>query len=211
MFLTRLRNAGATAVALLCVSHAAAGADPVPVPDVTQSVDTDEGWHLSAMLSKMTINSVPNMAATPLTREGFVSGKAAASISGGGSSAVNSGTVIVGLQVGCQIDLSEGGSVGASPDLGSSPSTGSSLLNDLGEYSDDDDNLSLNILPGTIKNIGLGKKALKGRTGQIMVNNAHVKVDGCGGQVSVRFFTTATIDTDVSDDSVNAYGNILTL
>jgi hypothetical protein len=36
-------------------------------------------------------------------------------------------------------------------------------------------------------------------------------VDACGGQVAVRFFATAMIDTDKSDDSVNAYGDILTL
>jgi hypothetical protein len=36
-------------------------------------------------------------------------------------------------------------------------------------------------------------------------------VDGCGGQAFVRFFATAMIDTDKSDDSVNAYGDILTL
>ena len=60
-------------------------------------------------------------------------------------------------------------------------------------------------------NLGLGKESLKGRTGEIVVHDAHVKVDACGGPVSVRFFATATIDTDKSDDSVNAYGDILPL
>ena len=59
----------------------------------------------------MTINSVPNMAATAFTREGFVTGKAEATIDGNGAAAVNSGTLVLGLQLGCQIDLSEGGSV----------------------------------------------------------------------------------------------------
>ena len=59
--------------------------------------------------------------------------------------------------------------------------------------------------------MGLGKKELKGRSGEIAVHDAHVKVDGCGGQVAIRFFATAMTDTDKSDDSVNAYGDILTL
>ena len=42
-------------------------------------------------------------------------------------------------------------------------------------------------------------------------NDAHVKVDACGGPVSIRFFTTAKVSTDKSDDSVNTYGDILTL
>jgi len=161
----------------------------------------------------MAINSVPNMAATAFTREGFVTGRAAATIDGNGGVAVNSGTLVMGLQLGCQVDLSEGGSVGADADAGINPgfNNGGNLLNVLGPYADIGVNGSINLLPGTITNLGLGKKELKGRTGEIVVHDAHVKVDGCGGQVSVRFFATAMIDTDKSDDSVNAYGDILTL
>ena len=49
------------------------------------------------------------------------------------------------------------------------------------------------------------------RAAGLAADGAHVKVDACGGQVAVRFFATAMIDTDKSDDSVNAYGDILTL
>jgi hypothetical protein len=189
-----------------------ARADPIPIEDVTQSADTDDGWHLSAALTRMAVNSVPNMAATAFTREGFVTGKAAATIDGNGSSAVNSGTLVVGLQLGCQIDLSEGGSIGGDADIGVSPGfNGSNLFNDVGPYADLGGNVSINLLPGTITNVGLGKKSLKGRTAEIVVHDAHVKVDACGGAVSVRFFTSVMIDTDKSDDSVNAYGDILSL
>jgi MspA len=130
-----------------------------------------------------------------------------------GAAAVNSGTLVMGLQLGCQVDLSEGGSLGVDADAGSSPgfSNGSNLLNIVGPYADIGGNASINLLPGNITNLGLGKKELKGRTGEIVVHDAHVKVDGCGGQVAVRFFATAMIDSDKSDDSVNAYGDILTL
>ena len=152
------------------------------------------------------------MAATAFTREGFVTGKAEAIIDGSGAQAVNSGNLVFGLQLGCQIDLSEGGSVGGDADIGISPGfNGSNVLNNIGPYADVDGNVSINLLPGTITNVGLGKKALKGRDGEIVVHDAHVKVDACGGPVSVRFFATAMIDTDRSDDSVNAYGDILTL
>jgi hypothetical protein len=209
----RLLRVGALSAALLCTSAGVAAADPLPVADVTQSADTDDGWHLSAALTRMTINSVPNMAATAFTREGFVTGKAAASIDGSGGVAVNSGNLVFGLQLGCQIDLSEGGSVGGDADIGINPgfSGGASVLSDIGPYADLDGNVSINLLPGTITNVGLGKKSLKGRTGEIVVHDAHVKVDACGGAVSVRFFASAMIDTDKSDDSVNVYGDILSL
>ena len=106
----RLLCAGAGFVVLLSLSSGVAAADPLPVADVTQSADTDDGWHLSAALTRMTINSVPNMAATAFTREGFVTGKAAA-IDGNGATAVNSGSLVFGVQLGCQVDLSEGASV----------------------------------------------------------------------------------------------------
>jgi MspA len=212
VFVRRLLHVGAVAVVLLWLGAGVAAADPLPVADVTQSADTDDGWHLSAALTRMTINSVPNMAATAFTREGFVTGKAAATIDGNGAIPVNSGTLVMGLQLGCQVDLSEGGSVDVGGDAGISPGfNGGNLLNIVGPFAQVNGDVSINLLPGTITNLGLGKKELKGRTGEIVIHDAHVKVDGCGGQVAVRFFATAMIDTDKSDDSVNAYGDILTL
>jgi MspA len=211
VFVLRRLRVGAVALAFLCLSCAVATAEPLPVADVTQSTDTDDGWHLSAALTRMTINSVPNMAATAFTREGFVTGKAAATIEGNGNVPVNSGTLVLGLQLGCQVDLSEGGSVDVGGDVGISPGINGNVLNDIGPFAELDGDISINLLPGNITNLGLGKKALKGRTGEIVVHDAHVKVDGCGGQVAIRFFATAMIDTDKSDDSINAYGDILSL
>jgi len=208
-----LLRASAVAVALVGLGNGVAAADPLPVADVTQSADTDDGWHLSAALTRMTINSVPNMAATAFTREGFITGKAEATITGNGAIPVNSGTLVVGLQLGCQVDLSEGGSLSAGADAGINPgfSSGSNLLSVIGPYAEINGNASINLLPGTITNLGLGKKELKGPTGEIVIHDAHVKVDACGGQVAVRFFASVVIETDKSDDSVNAYGDILTL
>ena len=164
--MVRLLRAGAGALALLCLTGGVATADPLPVADVTQSAHTDDGWRLSAALSRMTINSVPNMAATAFTRDGVVTGKAAATIDGNGTVTVNSGTLVLGLQLGCQVDLSEGGSLDVGADAGISPgfNNGGNLLNVIGPYADVDGDASINLLPGTITNLGLGKKALKGRT-----------------------------------------------
>jgi hypothetical protein len=207
----RFLRAGGLAMTLLCVTAGVARADPIPLADVTQSADTDDNWHLSAALTRMAMNSVPNMAATAFTREAFVTGKAAATIDGNGAIPVNSGTLVMGLQLGCQIDLSEGGSIGGDADIGINPGLNGNVINDVGPYADLGGNVSINLLPGTITNLGLGKKSLKGRTGEIVVHDAHVKVDACGGPVSARFFASVMIDTDKSDDSVNAYGDILSI
>jgi MspA len=185
-------------VAALFVGGGVAAADPIPIADVTRSADTDDGWRLSDRLTNMTINSVPNMAATPLTKEAFVTGKAVAKIDGNGNVPVNSGNLLLGIQLGCQLDLSQGGNVGISGDIG---------ISNL----DISPNASINLLPGNINTLGLGKLTLKGRTGEVTVHDAHVKVDGCSGVVSIRFFTYAQITTDNGTDSVNAYGDILIL
>ena len=201
-----------TGVLLLCAGIA--HADPQPVADVMQSADTDDGWHLSAALSKMTINSVPNMAATGLTREGFVTGKASARIDGSGKAAVNAGEVILGVQLGCQVDLSQGGnfSIGGSLGIGLNlgPGNGIGALGP-SPYADIDPSVSINVLPGNISTVGLGRWTLKGRSGEITVHDAHVKVDGCAGPVSIRFFAYAQIATDNGQDSVNTYGDIVNL
>jgi MspA protein len=189
-----------------------AAADPVPIDEVTNSADTDDGWNLSATLTNMTIDAVPNMAVTPLTKEAFVTGKALAKIDGDGKIPVNSGNLLLGVQLGCQLDLSQGGNVGLSGDIGIGGfNSGSNLLSQLGPNADISPNGSINLLPGNITTLGLGKLALKGRTGEITVHDAHVKVDGCAGQVSARFFAYAQINTDNGNDSVNTYGAIVKL
>lgn len=198
----------------LFVSSGVAAADPVPVGDAMQAADTDDGWHLTATLTNMTINSVPNMAATPLTKEAFVTGKAIAKIDGSGKVPVTSGNLLMGVQLGCQLDLSQGGNVGIGGDMGiglGGFSSGSNFLSALGPYADLNVNGSINLLPGNINTLGLGKLALKGRTGEVTVHEAHIKVDGCNGMVSVRFFAYAQINTDNGNDSVNTYGDIVNL
>jgi MspA len=203
----------AIVVVAMFICGGVAAADPVAIEDVTRSADTDDGWTLSTTLTNMTIDSVANMAATPLTKEAFISGKAVAKIDGDGKVAVNAGNLLMGVQMGCQLDLSQGGNIGLSGDVGISPGSGSGtgLLSELGPTADITPNGSINLLPGNINTLGLGKLALKGRTGEVTVHDAHVKVDGCNGVVTARFFAYAQITTDNGNDSVNTYGGILNL
>ena len=140
-------------IAPMFVCCGVAAADPVPVDDATHSADTDDGWTLSATLTSMTINSVPNMAATPLTKEAFISGKAVAKIDGDGKVPVNSGNLLMGVQLGCQLDLSQGGNVGLSADIGfgsggfgsGGTGGGSGLLSALSPSADISPNASINL------------------------------------------------------------------
>ncbi|WP_448387376.1 MspA family porin [Mycolicibacterium sp. XJ1904] len=184
------------------VGNGAAAAEPLPIADVTRSAYTGDGWQLSSSLTNMAVNSVPNMAATAFTREGFVTGKATAAIHGAGIVPVNSGVLVLGVQLGCQIDLSQGMDLGVSNE---SDLVASQPFEDLLPY------ISITLRPGSITSLSLGKKSIKGRVGTIFVHDAHIKVDACGGPVAVRLFASATLYTDNSDDSVNIYGNVVPL
>ena len=127
------------------------------------------------------------------------------------------GDLVFGVQLGCELDVSQGGNAslsstvtGGNTFFGSGTTLGNVLLN-LIPTPDINPNASINLLPGNIKTLGLGTKKLKGRVGEITVHDAHVKIDGCTGIVAVRFFTYASISTDHGDDSVNTYGDILTI
>jgi hypothetical protein len=209
----RMVLTGATAVGLLAVSCGLAAAEPVPIQDVSRTESTDAGWRLDAALTNMTVNSVPNMAGTAFTREGFVSGKATAVIDGDGNLPVMSGNLVLAAQVGCQIDVSGGASFGVSDNVGNGNGIlGSNLANLIGVPNlSVSPNISLNANPGKISTVGLGSKELKGRLGTIYVHDAHIKIDGCTGPVVVRLVAYMQISTDNGDDSVNVYGDLVSL
>ena len=189
-----LLAASVVAATLLVMTDGVAAAEPLPLADVSRSAVTRDGWQLTASLKNMTINSVPNFAATAFTREAFVSAEADATIDGNGNSPVNGGSLIVGVQLGCQIDLSPGGNVG----IGQNAVPFAPVI-------------ILKLMPGWIANVNLGQFTLKGRSGTIFIHDAEVKADACGGPVNVRFFATASINSDTSQDSETAYGDVISI
>jgi len=186
--LTLLR-AVVVAATLLWAGGGVAAADPASLDDVAQSAATVDGWQVSAALTRMTINAVPNMAETAFSREGFITATATATLQGAGSKPVNSGVLRLSVQLGCQTDVRAGMSLSVSV----VPA------------------VSVALQPGAIYGEELDAQAIKGPVTTISVHDAHVKVDGCGGPVSVRLIATAHISTDTSGDTVNAYGDILHL
>jgi hypothetical protein len=187
---------------LALVSPAVAHAEAVPVPDVVRSTDTVDGWHMTLALTDARIDKVPDMAAAPLSSQGFLSGRVTVTVEGEGASAVNEGQLVLGAQVACQLNLDDGLDLGADLDA--------DLFDDLPIIGVNPD-IGVNLRSGALKTVGLGNKALKGRFATITVADAHVQVDECGGAVSVRLFASARISTDTSDDSLNVYSEVLPL
>ncbi len=195
-------GAAAVSVVVLGGSVAVAHAEVVTVPDVVRSATTINGWRVTLSMTEARIDAVPNMANALLSKEGYLSGRFTLTVEGVGDHPVNTGELVAGAQLGCQVDLSEGLDLGLDFDtdlfddstiLGLGPDIGSTLHS------------------GGITTVGFGVKPLKASVATISILDAHVQVDQCGGAVTARLFASATVSTDTSDDALNVYGEVLPL
>lgn len=204
---TRSLLVAGTAAVLMLVGSGVASADPVA--DKSRTVATDDGWSLTVTKSGENLDRYPNLAATMFTREGFVSLKARADISGAGTAAVNSGAVTLGYQIGCQIDVSTGLTAGLALSVG--PSVGVTISSfpgaTAGLNASVSPSLSTTLKPGTITSVPFGSKTLAASRGSITAEQVQVKIDGCLGPVSLRSYATAAISTATADNSVTVYGD----
>lgn len=200
------------AVAVLWVgSTSPAAADEVP--DRSRVVTTEDGWDLRVTKAAEILDRVPNLAGSPFTREGFVTVKGVADIAGAGLVAVDSGSLTVGYQIGCQIDVGNGLSLGSSMMMG--PNVGVSVapvpgLN-VGGSAMVLPSISTTLKPGTITSIPFGTKALAGAHGSIETSAVQIKIDGCLGPVTLRSYVIANISTRTADSSVAVYGDPIQL
>jgi len=212
--------AGIVVVALVFGTTGAVGvaaATPITVPDVTRTVPTPDGYQLSASLTNVTIESVPNMAATAFTREAFLSATATATIAGG-NEPVTGGKLELWFMAGCQIGMEGGGFLGLGSTVGIS-----SILNNLAGLAAPKAELnptsSVQLMPGRIAYELLNSKQIDpigaqsdinafGQTVmRIDVTAASFKADACGGPVTVRLGVTARMSTRKNESESNAYGD----
>ncbi|OZF30721.1 MspA family porin [Rhodococcus sp. 14-2483-1-2] len=186
-----------------------ASATPTPLADKFASTVTDDGWTLDLTASNLSVNPVPNVATTAFTREGFVSAKVTGTITGAGGTAVKTGYIEQGLQIGCQIDVSSGLGVGLGFSFG--PSVGVSISGvpsaNIGVNASVNPSIQATIAPGTITTIPLGIKDLESSKASITAENVHVKVDACMGPVTVRSYAQFAVSTATSDNSVFVYSD----
>lgn len=198
-----------TALLAVVVAGVAAAA-PSPVPDAFESTTTGDGWNLNVRKTDEIVDQVPNLAASFFSREGFVSYRAEADITGPGRAPVNGALFETGYQVGCGTDVSSGLAVGLGLSIG--PSVGISVTGpkaDLG--AEVQPYLSTTLRPGSITDVPLKKKDLvNGRAG-VSVKNVHLKIDGCLGPVSIRSYVTFSTTSDSFDDTIAAYGPVMWL
>ncbi|MFB8004987.1 MspA family porin [Nocardia sp. NPDC056000] len=179
------------------------------VADKNRVVDTDDGWQLSITKTSENLDRYPNLAATMFTREGFVALKAVAEVRGTGTQAISTGTVALGYQIGCQVDVSNGLALGMGFSVGPNASVTISQFPSVsvGASASVSPNISTTLKPGSIATIDFGTKPLAGPRASITADGIEVKIDACMGPVTLRSYATARISTPTADNTVTVYGD----
>ncbi|WP_370010203.1 MspA family porin [Nocardia cyriacigeorgica] len=209
------------AAASVAVSAAAAQATAEPIADTERTTVTADGWALTVAKTAETIDRVPNLAATPFSREGFVDLGARAVVEGTGTAP--EAILRIGYQIGCQVDVSTGLTLGVATTLGANAGVtigvpapggpggpGGPGLN-VGATASITPSMSTTIKPGSIESFQLAEKRLDGTSAAIMLEQAHVKVDGCAGPVTLRSYATLHSSTAAADHTVTTYGAPISL
>ncbi|OBG99771.1 MspA family porin [Mycobacterium sp. E3247] len=115
------------------------------------------------------------------------------------------GTLEVGYEIGCGIDMSTSNGVTIAGSAGITPGLGiaglgagtpvaiplvSTPLNGV---------VTVGLKPGVVVVVPVARKDFKGANPRVIVTGFHVKIDGCVGQSFIRSYATLTQATDESD------------
>lgn len=203
--------AGATAMAIgwALVTSATSWAAPVEMAPQSSQRTTIDGWHLSVALSSEVINAVPNLAGAQNSREAFMTLSAQANIGGSGGNPVTAANFVAGYQVGCQIDVSQGlqiggtgqlaGSVGAT--ISGQPGVQVGGTGAIGGF------VQTDLQPGVITTVAMGTMPVTAGLGRLDMQDVHLKVDACGGPVTVRSYATFAVASAVQQTQLSVYGD----
>jgi hypothetical protein len=186
-------------------------ADAVNMAPHQRDRTTVDGWTLTASLSGESINAVPNLAGAQNSREGFVTLSARADIGGAGGNPVTAATFEAGYQVGCQVDVSQGLQIGGTGQLAGSVSAGLPANAGVGGTGSLGGYVQTDLQPGVITTLRMASMPLVDHVGYLDMQDVHVKVDACGGPVTVRSYATIAMGTDIEQTQVSVYGDPLVL
>jgi len=177
------------------------GAVPSSGPGIAH---TPDGRTLTVVAKNETQLPIAPLTTSLSSREWLVG----ATFTGDGMAAVNGGTLEVGYQIGCGIEMDKvklngtiglgtnalsiaGGGAITAPTTFSIPISGQ---------------IEVEPRPGTITNVQVDKKTFKGNATRVTVKDIHIKVDNCVGASSLRSYAVLTSSGTDADDIVAYYG-----
>ena len=195
------------------------GAPPVDdgrvVSPPPQTTTTTDGWTLTLSATDETqVISAPLTTAIS-SREYVVGGTFNGSLVGPEDGEEPGGTIEVGYQIGCGIDMSTSNGVSLTGTLGLNPSLGiigTDIVSPLpdgivpGLGGNIGGGVTVGLKPGIINIVPVTKKEYEGAQPWVMISNFHVKIDGCVGESFIRSYAFLTRSTKMSDAILAYYG-----
>jgi hypothetical protein len=125
------------------------------------------------------------------------------------------GTLEVGYEIGCGIDMSTSNGVSLTATAGINPSIGvigTDLISPIpdgivpGLGGNLGGGVTVGLKPGIINIVPVTKKEFTGADPWVMISNFRVKIDGCVGESFIRSYAFLTRSTDQSDAVLAWYG-----
>ena len=176
------------------------GAVPSSVPGIAS---TPDGRTLTVLAKDETQLPVAPLTTSLSSRDWMVG----ATFTGTTTGEVSGGTLEVGYQIGCGVEMDKvklNGSIGAS--FGNA-SLGASGFNAPGTIAFPiQGQIEVEPRPGTITNVVVDKKSFKGTAARVTIRDVHIKVDNCVGASSLRSYAVLTSAGTDDDDIIAYYG-----
>lgn len=153
---------------------------------------TEDGRTLTVAAENETQLPIAPLTTALSSRDWLVGG----TFTGTTTGSVAGGTLEVGYQIGCGLELNQvriGGTLGASVNTASIAFPISGVID-------------VRIRPGTVINAQVMKKDFTGTKSRVIVKDIHINVDGCVGSSSRRSYAILTSSSTHTEDVVAYYG-----
>jgi hypothetical protein len=183
-----------------------------------QMVDTPDGWTLTLSARDETQRANAPLTTALSSREYVVGGIFDGTLRGPDDPEEPQGTIEVGYQIGCGVDMSTSNGVTLTGTAGVSPSLGFAGVDIPSPLPEGfvpvvttpvTGGIAIGLKPGIINIVPVTKKDFSGFDPWVMINNFHVKIDGCVGQSFIRSYAFLTRSTKMSDAIVAWYGETM--
>lgn len=226
--------------AFLSVVFATSGAvqadTAIPLPDGHDQFTTRDGVVVMVDRTGEQARISGSMAASPLSRNAWVSGVTSVHVTMPADIAVTGGRIETGYLVGCQVDLGRGTHADGSGATPAEPKADAPAGAGKGDNNGDDGNggvtaggsaggtagnsgispyadpsLSVQLKPGKVATKEIEDYAFTGTSGITQYVDHTLSVEGCAGAAEARAYTTVTVHDNVMDDSETLWGQPFSL
>nr|WP_235009587.1 MspA family porin [Mycobacterium sp. 3519A] len=174
-----------------------------------------DGWTQTVSAKNELQRVIPPLTTAVSSREYQVGGTYSGALSGPDDAEPPSGTLEVGYQIGCGIDMSTSNGVTLTGSVGVTPSVGLGGVDVVSPFPEGvvpgvltpvSGGMAIALKPGIVNVVPVSKKQFRGFDPWILIDGFRIKIDGCVGESFIRSYSFLTRSTDVSDVVTAWYG-----